>query len=115
MRRIQAGKQGMNSKWEPHSLSVGRYQRKVERNSEKQTRGLTMRTDALIDEIVSLPIEERARIAEALLQSLNPQDDATTAAWLIVANRRQNEVTSGQVQTIPEEQVFERIRQRHAR
>lgn len=74
-----------------------------------------MKTNALIDEIISLPVEERALMAEALLQSLNPQDDATTAAWLIVANRRRDEVASGQVQAIPAEQVFERIRQRHVR
>jgi putative addiction module component (TIGR02574 family) len=73
-----------------------------------------MKTNALMDEIISLPMEERARMAEALLQSLNPQDDATTAAWLAVAERRRNEVASGQIQTIPAEQVFERIRQRHA-
>ncbi len=74
-----------------------------------------MKTNALMDEIISLPMEQRARMAEALLQSLNPQDDAITAAWLSVANQRQKEVASGQVQTIPGEQVFERIRQRHAR
>ena len=74
-----------------------------------------MKTNALMDEIISLPMEERARIAEALLQSLNPQDDAITAAWLSVANQRQKEVASGQVQTIPGEQVSKRIRQRHAR
>jgi putative addiction module component (TIGR02574 family) len=74
-----------------------------------------MKTNALMDEIISLPMEERARMAEALLQSLNPQDDATTAAWLTVADRRRREIASGQVQTIPAEQVFERIRQRHAR
>lgn len=73
-----------------------------------------MKTNALMDEIISLPMEERARMAEALLQSLNPQDDAITAAWLSVANRRRNAVDSGQVQTISAEQVFERIRQRHA-
>jgi hypothetical protein len=39
-----------------------------------------MKTNALLDEIISLPMEERARMAEALLQSLNPQDDATMAA-----------------------------------
>ena len=48
-----------------------------------------MKTNALMDEIISLPMEERARMAEALLQSLNPQDDAITAAWLSVANQRQ--------------------------
>jgi putative addiction module component (TIGR02574 family) len=73
-----------------------------------------MKTNALLDEIISLPMEERSRMAEALLQSLNPQDDATTAAWLAVANRRCNEIVSGQAQTIPAEQVFERIRQRLA-
>jgi putative addiction module component (TIGR02574 family) len=74
-----------------------------------------MKTNARMDEFISLPMEERARMAEALLQSLNPQDDAITAAWLSVANQRRKEVASGQVQTIPGEQVFERIRQRHAR
>ena len=74
-----------------------------------------MKTNALMDEIISLPVEERARMAEALLQSLNPQDDAITAAWLSVANRRRNELASDQVQAISAEQVFERIRQRHAR
>jgi putative addiction module component (TIGR02574 family) len=74
-----------------------------------------MNTKALMDEIISLPMEERAQMAEALLQSLNPQDDATTAAWLAVAERRRNELASGRVQPIPAEQVFERIRQRHAR
>lgn len=74
-----------------------------------------MKTNALMDAIISLPVEERARMAEALLQSLNPQDDAITAAWLSVANRRRIEVASGQVQTISGEQVFERIRQRHTR
>ena len=74
-----------------------------------------MKTDALLDEIISLPMEERARIAEVLLQSLNPQDDETSAAWLAVASLRRNEVVSGAVQTIPAEQVFDRIRQRHGR
>ncbi len=73
-----------------------------------------MKTDALMNEIISLPTEERARIAEALLQSLNPHDDAVTAAWLPDADRRRNEISSGQVQAISAEQVFERIRQRHA-
>ena len=74
-----------------------------------------MKIDALMNEIISLPTEERARMAEALLQSLNPQDESVTAAWLAVANRRRNEIASGQVQAIPVEQVCERIRQRHAR
>lgn len=74
-----------------------------------------MKTNALLDEIISLPMEERARIAEVLLQSLNPQDDKTSAAWLAVASLRRNEVVSGAVQTIPAEQVFDRIRQRHGR
>ena len=59
-------------------------------------------------------MEERARIAEALLQSINPQIDAISAAWLTVATRRRDELLSCQVQTIPAEQVFERIRYRYA-
>ena len=59
-----------------------------------------------MDEIISLQIEKQANIADALLQSLNPPDEATTVPWITVANRRRNEVTSGQLTTIPADQVL---------
>ncbi len=74
-----------------------------------------MKTEALIEEAVSLPVEERTRLAESVLQSLNAPDAAIDAAWVAEAGRRLDELRSGQVQAIPGEVVFERIRQRLAK
>lgn len=74
-----------------------------------------MNTLDLIREVASLPLEERARIADAVLQTLNPVDETHAGAWLATARRRLDEVESGAVQGVPGEAVFERIRQRHAR
>ena len=74
-----------------------------------------MTTVDLINEVVSLPVEERARIVDAVLKTLNPPDDGHAQAWLAVARRRLEELASGQVQGRPGEAVFERIRQRYAR
>jgi len=72
-----------------------------------------MKTSDLIDEAVSLPLEERARVVDTLLQSLNPPDEAATAAWLDVARRRLAELRSGTATPVDGEQVFSRIRNRY--
>lgn len=71
-----------------------------------------MRTDELIDEATSLPLEERAKVVDSLLKTLNPQDDAQAAAWLAVAQQRAAELRSGKIKGIPGEEVFARVRQR---
>lgn len=72
-----------------------------------------MKTSDLIDEAVSLPLEERARVVDTLLQSLNQPDEAAAAAWLDVARRRLAELRSGAVAPVDGEQVFTRIRDRY--
>ena len=74
-----------------------------------------MKAADLMTEAVSLPLEERALLVDSLLQTLNPVDDANTAAWLAVARRRLDELDSGRVEAIPGEEVFERVRQRLGR
>lgn len=72
-----------------------------------------MKTSDLIDEAVSLPLEERARVVDSLLQSLNPPDEAAAAAWLEAARRRLAELRAGTVVPVDGEQVFARIRNRY--
>lgn len=74
-----------------------------------------MKTEDLIDEAVSLPVEERARLAECVLQTLNAPVAEIDAAWAAEARRRLEELRSGAVEAVPGEVVFERIRQRLAR
>ena len=74
-----------------------------------------MKTTDLMAEAVSLPLEERALLVDSLLQTLNPADEAITAAWLAVARRRLDDLDSGRVEAISGEEVFERVRQRLGR
>ncbi len=70
-----------------------------------------MKTDELFEEVVSLPVKERVRLAERIFQSLNAPDVEIDALWAAEAQRRLADVRSGKVETVPGELVFERIRQ----
>lgn len=57
-------------------------------------------------EALHLTPEERARLAQALLLSLDSQDEAEVeAAWLAEARRRAAELDRGEAQPIPAEEV----------
>ena len=68
-----------------------------------------MKTKKLIEEALSLPVEERAIIADSLLSSLNMPDTAIDAKWAEVARTRLQELSSGKVKPIPGDQVFSEI------
>lgn len=57
--------------------------------------------------VLQLSRGERAALAETLLRSLDDRaDDAVAIEWSNVVARRDAEITSGMVQTIPAPQVF---------
>jgi putative addiction module component (TIGR02574 family) len=66
-------------------------------------------TKELIEEAVSLPVEERVMVADSILRSLNAPESDIDRKWMAVAQRRLEELRSGQVKPIPGEQVFARI------
>lgn len=74
-----------------------------------------MQTNELIAGAMSLPVEERARVAESLLSSLNPPEEGIDAAWGAVARRRLDELRSGAVEAVSGQEVFERIRRLYAK
>jgi len=74
-----------------------------------------MKTVDLIDEVASLPVEERARVVDTLLRSLNTPESVVDSAWMEVAQRRLDELRAGRVEAIPGEAVFERIHQRYGK
>ncbi len=63
----------------------------------------------LIEEVVSLPVEERAIVAESILRSLNPPESEIDRQWAQVAERRLAELRSGAVKPVPGEQVFAKV------
>jgi len=60
---------------------------------------------------LKLPPEERARLAERLISSLDPEADADSEAlWIQEAERRLEELKSGAVDAVSAERVIEKAR-----
>ena len=73
-----------------------------------------MNTSQLIREAVSLPIEERALVADSVLRSINPSEASIDEHWAEEAENRLAELRAGLVEAVPGEQVFNKIWQRFA-
>lgn len=63
---------------------------------------MTQQTQDILDLAMKLSADERAELADRLLQSLHPQIEE---AWAKEVKRRIDAVESGQTQLIPWEQV----------
>lgn len=73
---------------------------------------MTMKTKELIEEISSLPVEDRVLVADSVLRSLNPPEAEIDKKWAKEARKRLDELRSGKVVAIPGEEVFEKINKR---
>ncbi|WP_416138236.1 addiction module protein [Halomonas sp. HK25] len=66
----------------------------------------------LEDEALHLPKEERARLIQRLVLSLDsPSADELRADWLVEARRRAEELDNGSVQAVPGEDVLKKARE----
>jgi putative addiction module component (TIGR02574 family) len=69
-----------------------------------------MNIQAIEQEILHLPIEERVRLAEKLLSSLDAlSEPEIEKLWLVEAQRRAIEIETGTVQLVSAEEVERRI------
>ncbi len=67
--------------------------------------------EQLAEEAMHLPAASRAELAEKLVESLDfSEDSEVQKLWAAEALRRRDEVRSGQVQSIPGEQVLAEVR-----
>ncbi len=67
--------------------------------------------EQLTEEILCLPNELRAILADKLVESLEFDTDSTIqAVWVTEAKRRRDEVRSGSVQPIPGEDALMQVR-----
>jgi putative addiction module component (TIGR02574 family) len=69
------------------------------------------KTQQLIDEAISLPIEERALLVDSLLRSMNPLDE-DDKKWAVEAKRRLEDLRTGKVAPVSGEEVFNKIHNR---
>jgi len=63
-------------------------------------------------ELLQLPASIRARLAEALLDSLDEPETDLDRTWSVEAQRRFEEIQSGVVRTSPSSEVLARVRAR---
>jgi hypothetical protein len=63
--------------------------------------------------IRSLKPEERTQLLRSLIAELDgPSETNVERAWLEVAKKRHQEIVVRRVKTVPEKQVFEKVRSR---
>ena len=72
--------------------------------------------DKVFDEALSLPADARMNLVEKLLASLNlPIQAEIDRLWGEEAERRVAQIDRGEVELIPGEKVFEKIRNKYRR
>lgn len=71
-----------------------------------------MTVEQLTEEMLSLPSEARALLADRLVESLDPAEDLQVRElWAAEAKRRRDDVRSGTVKTIPGDEALARVRE----
>lgn len=67
-------------------------------------------TDDLLKQVLSLPPGERARMAEQLLESLEPPNERNRQLWAEEAERRVEAYERGDLRSNPADEVFAKLR-----
>jgi putative addiction module component (TIGR02574 family) len=75
---------------------------------------MTTRTQELLDEVLSLPTEERQDFLDRLYSAVEHEhygfpNGETASAWDVEIAKRIEEIDSGKVKTIPAEEVRRRM------
>jgi len=71
---------------------------------------MSLTFDQITEEAMKLPADSKALLADKLVESLESEDpDEIQRLWSAEAIRRRDEVRSGQVRSIPAEEVLEEV------
>ena len=72
---------------------------------------MSIPVEKLTEEMLALPSEARALLADRLVESLDPlADDEVRTSWAVEAILRRDEIRSGQVEAIPGDVVAAKVR-----
>jgi putative addiction module component (TIGR02574 family) len=71
-----------------------------------------MNASTIEEEALALPLKERAKLVERLLESLDELSRKTEALWLDVAELRAREIAEGTVQLVTPDELERRVQAR---
>ena len=72
---------------------------------------MPMTIEQIAEEALALPSEQRALLADRLVESLDASETSRfNELWATEAKRRRDEVRHGRVQTIPGDEALARVR-----
>lgn len=67
--------------------------------------------EKLAEQVMNLPTESRARLADLLVESLDAGElGRIDRLWVAEAKRRRDEVRSGRVETVPGDEALQKVR-----
>lgn len=68
-----------------------------------------MNTQKIINEVISLPVEERTLVVDSILRSLNQPESEIDKKWTSLAQKRLAEMRSGLIEPVSGDEVFKKI------
>jgi putative addiction module component (TIGR02574 family) len=78
--------------------------------AERKAQEMATANEEILQQLLSLPVETRAAIADKLLESIDPPDERNQQLWAEEAERRIAAYERGEMNAIPGEEVFAKLR-----
>jgi putative addiction module component (TIGR02574 family) len=76
---------------------------------------MSTESSRILTEVLALPPDERAQLVEKILDSLGAQPDKERLErWAAEAESRLDAIDRGELDVLPGEEVFERLRKRYS-
>ena len=72
-------------------------------------------TEEILNQLLSLPVDARARVAQRLLESLESADDTNRRLWDAEIESRLDAYERGELQAVPGDEVLARLREKFPR
>ena len=72
-------------------------------------------TEEILNQLLSLPVDTRARVAQRLLESLESADDTNQRLWDVEIESRLDAYERGELQAVPGDEVLARLREKFPR
>ena len=72
-------------------------------------------TEEILNQLLSLPVDTRARVAQRLLESLESADDTNQRLWDVEIESRLDAYERGELRAVPGDEVLARLREKFPR